>query len=108
MSMLRHARNLDRADLLHLAVSVRSPDDLLYATDLDPAEETIVYTRSTPSGYARAPARITAADLEPHVRPDIEAYVCGSAGFADTASHLLVDLGVPVHRIRVERFGPTG
>jgi ferredoxin-NADP reductase len=108
MAMLRHARNLGRADLLHLVVSVRSPDDLLYATELDPAEQTIVYTRTTPAGYARAPSRITRADLEPHVRTDAEAYVCGSAGFADTASHLLVDLGVPVHRIRVERFGPTG
>jgi ferredoxin-NADP reductase len=36
------------------------------------------------------------------------AYVCGSAGFANTASDLLVDVGVPVERIRVERFGPTG
>jgi ferredoxin-NADP reductase len=108
MAMLRHARNLGRADLLHLAVSVRSPDDLLYATELAPADQTIVYTRTAPPGYARAPGRITRADLEPHVRPDLEAYVCGSAGFADAASHLLVDLGVPVHRIRVERFGPTG
>ena len=108
MSMLRHARNIGKADLLHLVVSVRSPDDLLYADELDPAEETIVYTRHAPSGYARAPMRIARADLEPYVRPDAEAYVCGSAGFADTASHLLVDLGVPVHRIRVERFGPTG
>ena len=40
--------------------------------------------------------------------PDATAYVCGSAGFADAASELLVDLGVPVERIRVERFGPTG
>jgi ferredoxin-NADP reductase len=40
--------------------------------------------------------------------PDATAYVCGSAGFADAASRLLVDLGVPVERIRVERFGPTG
>ncbi len=107
MAMLRYARELDRTELLHLVVSVRSPDDLLYADELDPAEQTIVYTRTAPSGYARAPMRLTRADLEPHVRTDIEAYVCGSAGFADAASHLLVDLGVPVHRIRVERFGPT-
>jgi ferredoxin-NADP reductase len=107
ISMLRHARNIGTTDLLHLVVSVRSPDDLLYATELDPAEQTILYSRTAPAGFARAPARITRADLEPHVRPDAEAYVCGSAGFADTASHLLVELGVPVHRIRVERFGPT-
>ena len=108
MAMLRYARTLGRAELVHLTVSVRSPDDLLYASELDPTEQTIIYTRTTPSGYARAPARLTRADLEPHVRADAEAYVCGSSGFADAASHLLVDLGVPVHRIRVERFGPTG
>jgi len=107
MAMLRHARNSGRADLVHLVVSVRSPDDLLYASELDPTEQTIVYTRAAPAGYARAPARLTAADLAPHVVAGAEAYVCGSAGFADAASHLLVDLDVPVHRIRVERFGPT-
>ena len=36
------------------------------------------------------------------------AYVCGSTGFADAASTLLVDVGWPVERIRVERFGATG
>jgi ferredoxin-NADP reductase len=34
--------------------------------------------------------------------------VCGSSGFADAASHLLVDLGVPTAQVRVERFGPSG
>ena len=42
------------------------------------------------------------------VRPDATAYVCGSSGFADHAGDLLVDLGLPPERIRVERFGPTG
>ena len=35
-------------------------------------------------------------------------YVCGSTGFADAVSTLLVDLGVPADQIRVERFGATG
>jgi ferredoxin-NADP reductase len=107
MAMLRYARHLGRTDLVHLAVSVRSPDELLYSSELDPAEQTIVYTRTTPAGYARPAARIMGADLAPYVRADIDAYVCGSSGFSDAASHLLVDLGVPVHRVRVERFGPT-
>jgi ferredoxin-NADP reductase len=108
MAMLRYARAIGRTDLVHLAVSVRTPDELFYAGELDPAEQTIVYTRTTPAGYARPASRITSADLAPYAHSDTEAYVCGSSGFADTASHLLVDLGVPVHRIRVERFGPTG
>jgi ferredoxin-NADP reductase len=36
------------------------------------------------------------------------AYVCGSARFAEAASQLLVDVGVPAPDIRVERFGPSG
>jgi ferredoxin-NADP reductase len=37
-----------------------------------------------------------------------DVFVCGSAGFADAASNLLLDLGVPAADVRVERFGPTG
>ena len=33
--------------------------------------------------------------------------VCGTPGFADTVSDLLMDLGVPASNIRVERFGPS-
>ena len=48
-------------------------------------------------------------DLRPLLRGDLRtAYVCGSTGFAETASRLLVDLGVPADAVRVERFGPTG
>ncbi|HVL07137.1 MAG TPA: FAD-binding oxidoreductase [Acidimicrobiales bacterium] len=35
------------------------------------------------------------------------AYVCGSSGFADAASALLIDSGMPAGAIRVERFGPS-
>jgi ferredoxin-NADP reductase len=40
--------------------------------------------------------------------PGQTAYVCGSASFAEAASQLLVDMGVPPVGIRVERFGPSG
>jgi ferredoxin-NADP reductase len=35
------------------------------------------------------------------------AFVCGSNGFVETASGLLVDLGMEPGMIRTERFGPT-
>jgi ferredoxin-NADP reductase len=44
----------------------------------------------------------------PLLEPGATAYVCGSAGFAEFASLLLVGLGVPVLDVRVERFGPSG
>ena len=51
---------------------------------------------------------LTAADLVPLREPGQNAYVCGSAGFCNTAGDLLVAIGQPVERIKVERFGPTG
>jgi ferredoxin-NADP reductase len=108
MAMLRLARRQERSSLVRLIVSVRTPDDLYYADELPGPETTVVFTRGTPSGWPRPPGRLTAGDLAPLLRPDSTAYVCGSARFADAASDLLVDVGVPVTRIRVERFGPTG
>jgi ferredoxin-NADP reductase len=102
MAMLRLARNRGRADLLRLVASVRTPDDLLYADELPGPQSHVVYTRVRPEG------RLAAADLDPLLAPGLTAFVCGSAGFAEAASHLLVDSGVPAENIRVERFGPTG
>jgi ferredoxin-NADP reductase len=102
MSMLRHARVTGRSDDVRVVVSVRTLDDLVYADELPGPEVTVLATRVRPEG------RLKLADLAPLVRPDQTAYVCGSSRFADPASHLLVEAGVPVERIRVERFGPTG
>jgi ferredoxin-NADP reductase len=108
MAMLRLARRTGASDLLRLVVSVRGPDDLYYANEITGPETTVVYTRTAPPASTRPTGRIVADDLRPALLPDAEGYVCGSARFADAASHLLVDLGMPVHRVRVERFGPSG
>jgi ferredoxin-NADP reductase len=67
----------------------------------------IALTREDVVG-GRAAARIAATDLEAFIVPDATYFVCGSAPFAETASMLLLDLGVTAERIRVERFGPSG
>ena len=112
MSMLRLARRTGRSDLVHVIVSVRSPADLYYDDELPGPEVTVVYTREAPPpdgvDPARPPGRLTASDLAAVVRPELTAYVCGSARFADAASRLVVEAGVPVQAVRVERFGPTG
>ena len=107
MAMLRLARRLGRRDLVRLVVSVRTPADLLYADELPGPETIVAYTRQVPAGSVRPAGRITASDLEPALLPGATCYICGSAGFADAASHLLADLSVPIDRIRVERFGPS-
>jgi ferredoxin-NADP reductase len=93
---------------VRLVVSVRSPADLYYAGELPGPETTIVYTREAPAGAPRPAGRLTGDDI-PTVDPAAAtAYVCGSAGFADAASRLVVGAGFPPERVRVERFGPTG
>ena len=108
MAMLRHARRLGRPDLVRLVVSARSPEDLYFADELPGPETSVVYTRQAPPGADRAPGRLTVADIAPLVRGGETVFVCGSPGFADAATAVLIEAGVPVESIRVERFGPSG
>ena len=52
--------------------------------------------------------RLALADVAPLVRGGETVFVCGSAGFADAVTDLLLAAGVPTASIRVERFGPSG
>jgi ferredoxin-NADP reductase len=111
MSMLRYWRQIDRPVPLRLLVSARTPGDLFYSGEYG-AETTLVFTRAAPEGFSRAPGRVDAADLKPLLdaaaaEPGTVAYVCGSAGFAEYASQLLVSLGFDTGSIRIERFGPA-
>jgi ferredoxin-NADP reductase len=108
MAMLRQARRTDRADLLRLVVSARSPAQLYYAGEITGPQTTVVYTRQTPAGAGRAAGRLAVADLDGLVRGGEDVYVCGSPGFADAATAVLLRAGVPVAAIKVERFGPSG
>ncbi|NEB78609.1 oxidoreductase [Streptomyces sp. SID14478] len=101
MSMVRHHRLLRLPVPLRLFVSARTREDLIYADEYRD-ETTPLLTRE---GEQR---RLAADHLAPcftHGAPEWEAYVCGSNAFAEHASRLLVDLGQPVDRIRIERFG---
>jgi len=107
MAMLRLARRSGRSGLVHLVVSTRGPEDLYYAAELPGPETTVVYTRRVPEGWPRPPGRLSPGDLPLPVGQDTTAYVCGSSGFSDAATDILVGAGVPEEHIRVERFGPT-
>ena len=108
MAMLRLARRTGTADLVRLIVSVRTPDDLYYAHEIEGPETNVVYTRVAPPASVRPAGRLTGADLPAGIVPEARAFVCGSSGFADAASDALMGGGVAAERIRVERFGPTG
>jgi ferredoxin-NADP reductase len=114
MAMLRSHREAGSAAAMCLLYSVRTPDDVYYRRELqavDDADVDVVYTRRAPDGHGRPAGRIAAADLSrpawlPDKRP--RCYVCGSTGFVETVTQLLVGLGHDPARIRTERFGSTG
>lgn len=107
MAMLRLARRTGRSDLVRLVVSVRHPGVLYYADELTGPETTVIYTRDPPPAYPRPAGRIAAGDLG-GASGDATTYICGSSSFADSVSDLVMEMGTPAERIRVERFGPTG
>jgi ferredoxin-NADP reductase len=108
MAMLRLARASAKSELVRLLVSVRSPDDLYYRGEIVGPETTVIYTREAPLTDARGAGRLGSADVAAFAGSDATFYVCGSTGFAEAATQLLVDAGVKAEAIRVERFGPTG
>ncbi|HZA74693.1 MAG TPA: FAD-binding oxidoreductase [Propionibacteriaceae bacterium] len=107
VSMLRQATHENIADRLSLVAVARTFAELPYADELATAGVPIVLTREdTTTG--RAAGHLLSVDLETLVRPEATYYICGSPGFADSASQVLTDLDVPPGVIRIERFGPTG
>jgi len=109
MAMRRYWQAIGRPVPLKLVVSVRTPEDLYYAGEYGD-ETTVVYSRKAPTDAERPAGRLAAPVLEPLIGalpPETVAYVCGSAGFAEHASQLLVTLGVDRSAVRVERFGPS-
>jgi ferredoxin-NADP reductase len=108
MAMLRLARTTGHDDLVHLVVSVRSPEDLYYADELAGRDDTtVLYTRAAPPQWSRPTGRLAVADIVPHLRDDQTVYVCGSAPFTGAVGDLLVGLGIAAERLRFERFGPS-
>ena len=108
MAMLRHRRRTLPELEMRLVYSVRSADDVIYGGELDG-------TRSSPS--RGEPLRLggtgTAANRMPRCWPARStgvgtAFVCGSNGFVESASQLLLAAGFEPQRVRTERFGPTG
>ncbi|MCE0533898.1 ferredoxin reductase [Kineosporia rhizophila] len=107
MAMRRYWHSVGEPVPLRAVVSVRRPEDLYYKGEWG-SETTVVHTRQAPPD-GRPAGRLAAADLEPLLAalPGPVAYVCGSAGFTEHASQLLVSLGLPAGNVRIERFGPA-
>ena len=109
MAMLRHRRRALPDAPMRLVYSVREADDVIYADELvgDP-DIALTYTRSAPDGWSGHIGRIDAALLGEAAAGAMTAYVCGSNGFVESATTLLLDIGIAPEWIRTERFGPSG
>jgi len=107
MAMLRHRRRTMPELPMRLVYSVRSAEDVIYADELGD-DALLTFTRRPPDGWSGHTGRVDASLIaESGVTPGI-AFICGSNGFVEAASELVLDAGFEPDQIRTERFGPTG
>ena len=107
MAMLRHRRRAVPDARMALLYSVRSAADVIYADELGD-DATLTYTREPPAGWDGHTGRLDAELVGAVAGGAMTAYVCGSNGFVETATRLLLETGLTAASIRTERFGPTG
>jgi ferredoxin-NADP reductase len=107
MAILRHRRRTMPELPMRLVYSVRNGDDVIYADELDD-DTLLTFTRESPAGWSGHTGRIDGAFIADALFPMATAFVCGSNGFVEAASSLLLEAGVEAGRVRTERFGPTG
>ncbi|HVX47058.1 MAG TPA: ferredoxin reductase [Mycobacteriales bacterium] len=113
MAMVRERARVRSRVPFRLIYSVRSPDDVFYAGELqgrvDGVDVTIVHTRTAHSG--RPAGRLTAAELAASGWPadfGPRIFVCGPTGFVENIAATLLAQGHSPASVRTERFGPTG
>ena len=107
MAMLRHRRRVAPDARMHLLYSVRTEADVIYAGELGD-DATLTYTREAPAGWDGHTGRLDAPLVAASAAGAMTAFVCGTNGFVESATRLLLDSGLAAAAIRTERFGPTG
>jgi ferredoxin-NADP reductase len=118
MAMIRSLPGTAQPTPTRLLASARSLEETIYRDELATLVDEVpnlkvdfTLTRSQPigwSGYARRVDRAMLAESAwpPPDEPLI--YVCGPTGFVEIVAATLLELGHASHRIKTERFGPSG
>jgi ferredoxin-NADP reductase len=91
-----------------LLLSARTPEDVIYAGELDGA--VLTYTRRAPpgwTGYARRVDGTMLAAVAPPPGERPRCFVCGPTAFVERVAGDLVALGHHPALIKTERFGAT-
>jgi ferredoxin-NADP reductase len=107
MAMLRHRRRTMPQLDMRLVYSVRSAEDVIYADELG-ADARLTFSREPPAGWDGHTGRIDAALIADEAPDSGIAFVCGSDGFVEAATRLLLEAGFDAGSVRTERFGPSG
>jgi ferredoxin-NADP reductase len=107
MAILRHRRRTMPELPMRLIYSVRKADEVIYADELGD-DAAVTYTREPPEDWSGHRGRIDAEFVAKAGIDDGIAFVCGSNGFVEAASQLLLKAGFEAEAIRTERFGPSG
>ena len=107
MAILRHRRRTMPDLLMRLVYSVRNAEDVIYSDELGD-DAVLTFTREPPEGWSGHRGRIDDGLIAEAGIDDGIAFVCGSNGFVEAASELLLEAGYDPRQIRTERFGPTG
>ena len=118
MCMLRHRAARASSVPARLLYSARSPEQLLYGTELDGLharrdgfEFIPTYTRAAPEGWGGYRRRVDQDLLRTAGYPPTDGplvYVCGPTPFVEAVAEQLVQLGHDPVRVKTERFGPSG
>jgi ferredoxin-NADP reductase len=107
MAILRHRRRAMPELPMRLVYSIRNADEVIYADELGD-DAVLTFTREPPDGWSGHRGRIDAELIAAAATDAGTAFVCGSNGFVEAASGLLLEAGFEPQRILTERFGPTG
>ena len=118
MAIVRHRVRVASRAPCTLLYSSRTPEDVIYATELDQLAArddglrvVHTFTRVQPpgwTGYARRIDMAMIGDVLETTGRMAQAFVCGPTPLVESAAEALVGLGLAPGQIKTERFGPSG